>query len=239
MNTQHPTERALKALIAVELLKHRKSLAIQLLSVAVVVGGGLLLGLLGTGFAAFALLAVGFAAVLSVPMGIFLDKVEGTMELLTSLPIPDSTLVAGRLIPMATLAVVTAALSAIAAAISLPEQVAISAHWVAVAAFASVWIGATALGSALIAVALRFRASDLMGRVLVIGMIVGWALLSALDRIFGDPLDVLQGILADPRAPWLASIGYVVVCAVTVVGSWFLARDGYRRFRPDPASMER
>lgn len=167
------------------------------------------------------------------------DKVTGSLELLTTLPVSASTLAAARLTATVVFSVLGAVLIAGATGMAGDRFVADTNPLRTVGVsflFASTLLSASA--GAAVGLALRFKARTVMtyGFLAALGTFLGASHLY--ERLFGSPLRAIQAIMASDHTLLIAIAAALVVSAIVLAGSFLLARQGLERYEPELDAMD-
>ena len=185
-----------------------------------------------------ALAATSVMYVMTVPLMTFKDKMDGTLEFLTTLPVSGSVVASSRLAAagLATLpgaGQIAVAFGLFAAPILGVEAVGPSILYIGALA----WI-AIAMGSFLaVALIIRFDVTNLLSApfFLMFAAIFGgdWVV----SKLFDDPLASFQAFVAMPWAPHIVA-GLLAISLLSLVGlSFVLAKQGIERYRPTPDAI--
>ena len=244
MNNVSGSTQKVKILIALELKRQRSLLQRTALVLGSGAAIGALLNLMDLRVMAFVLVAAGMSPIVMGGMGVFQDKLEGTMEFLVNLPVSAAILVAGRFGAILVLAIGSSVLCATALAMILPEEPGISRFRVVLGALPALWLVASTIGWASTSLTIRFKLAEIPTRVIIPAMILWFAGAWLFEIGFGHPLDFFRGVIDGAHASWFhaswfLATAFIAVCGLVMAGSWFVACAGVRGFRPDPDALER
>ena len=232
------TDQAFRALVGVEFRRSRKfvvGLGIASLVIAVV------FAVTRWYASALPLLLSGMGASLAfqVPMEGIKDKVTGSLELLTTLPVSASTLAATRLAATAVFSVLGAVLIAGATGMAGDRFVADTSPLRIMGVsflFASILLWASA--GAAVGLALRFKAKSIATHGLLVVVAGTFAAVHLYEWLFGSPLLAIQAIMDSDHTLLIAAAAALVVSALVIAGSFLLARKGLERYEPEPDAMD-
>ena len=227
------TERAFRALVGVEFQRCRQfavGLGITALTVVVV------FAVTRWNIVFLCVLLSGMGASLAFQVAIegIKDKVTGSLELLTTLPVSASTLAAARLAATVLLSILGAVLIAGAAGVAGDQFVADTSPVRIMGVsflFASILLSASA--GAAVGLALRFKAKTIATYGLLVVVAGTFAVVQLYDWLFGSPLRAIQAIMASDHTLVIATAMALVASALVLAGSFLLARQGLERYEPE------
>ena len=234
MNTRH-----IRSLLGVEFRRNKKNLLVAL---CIAVVGTLVLQVVGRasmGTTIWLLFVAAASVAIGVPMNIIRDKVTGQMEFTTTLPVPSGTLAFATFV---SIALGTFPLAALAAwAINWMVLPAVGANggagWL-LAAFLTAWPLASAalcLGcSALIRCDLNKLSFAPVAFLIVLFVFGDFA-----ERWVPTWLPTAVEFLTNSDSAWiLGTIAILSVAAAMLAAAFFVARQGFERYRPTPAAID-
>ena len=232
------TEQAFRALVGVEFRRCRQlfmrvgiSCAVAAIVFTVLRVDGMVWG--------FMLSALGASFVFQTPFDVAKDKLTGSLELLTTLPVTASVVARARMAANVVFASISAACIAVAAGVSLPALLPETGRVrIVLVSFLVASIILSAVTGAAVGIVLRFRAKMVMsyGVLILFGMIFGVSYLY--DRLFGSPLRAIQAIMASDHTLLIATATALVASALVLAGSFLLARKGLEIYEPEPDAMD-
>lgn len=232
------TEQAFRALVGIEFQRSRQLFVRVGITCAVVVVAFIVLRV-DVMHWGFILSALGAAFVFQTPFEVAKDKLTGSLELLTTLPVTASALAATRMTANVLFASISAACVAVAAGVALPAFLPETGRVriVLVSFLVSSIVLSAATGAAL-GIVLRFKARIVMsyGAFILLGAI--FAGTYVYDRLFGSPLRAIQAIMASDHTLLIATAAALVASAIVLAGSFLLARQGLERYEPEPDAMD-
>lgn len=212
---------------------HRKGLPAMTAVMAV------LFAILGGGpYAASVVLAAAASVLLLHPVARGgADKLDGTMEFLTSLPVEPARLARAKALALAGHALVPALAATGAAAAAAPGVLSLTpGPWALVGVFAVVWVGATAFLTLAVGALLRFEVETLQW----LPMLLFVLLLTAIwlvDRAWPDAPRVVLGWWVAPPHPVALVLATGALGGVALGVGVLLLRAGYRRFNPSTVAL--
>lgn len=232
------TERAFRALVGVELQRSRQfvvGLGVTALAAVVV------FAVTRWNVAFLCLLLSGMGASLAFQIAIegIKDKVTGSLELLTTLPVSTSTLAAARLAATALFSVLGAVLIAGAAGVAGDRFVTdTSPIRIMAVSFLAASIILSASAGAAVGLALRFKAKTIATHGLLVVVAGIFAAVQLYEWLFGSPLRAIQAIMASDHTLLIATSAALVASALVLAGSFLLARKGLERYEPELDAMD-
>ncbi len=232
------TEQAFRALVGVEFRRCRQLFmrvgiiyAVAAIVCTVLRVDGMVWG--------FMLSALGASFVFQTPFEVAKDKLTGSLELLTTLPVTASVVARARMAANVVLASISAACVAVAAGVSLPALLPETGRVrIVLVSFLVASIILSAVTGAAVGIVLRFKAKMVMsyGVLILFGTIFGVSYLY--DRLFGSPLRAIQAIMASDHTLLIATATALVASALVLAGSFLLARKGLEIYEPEPDAMD-
>ena len=234
MNTRH-----IRSLLGVEFRRNKKNL---LVAMCFAVVGTLALQVVGrasTGMTISVLFVAAVTVAFGVPLNILKDKVTGQMEFTTTLPVPSGTLVFVAFVSIALGVLPLAGLTA--GAINwmvLPKVGANGGVGWLLAAFLTAWplaSAATCLGySALIRFDLNKVAFAPVAFVIALAVFSDFT-----DQWVNAWFLAAVEFLTNSDSAWiLGTIAILSVAAAMLAAAFFVARQGFERYRPTPAAID-
>ena len=167
------------------------------------------------------------------------DKVTGSLELLTTLPVSTSTLAAARLAATALFSVLGAVLIAGAAGVAGDRFVTdTSPIRIMAVSFLAASIILSASAGAAVGLALRFKAKTIATHGLLVVVAGIFAAVQLYEWLFGSPLRAIQAIMASDHTLLIATTAALVASALVLAGSFLLARKGLERYEPELDAMD-
>ncbi len=230
--------RALAGLLGLELRRVRKQALRTVAGSAVLFPVLSLTGVVGAGTMPFLLMIAGFSLAFLTPIQVVKDKLEGTMEFLTTLPADMSTHVLARFLASSALAAASSAFFTAACAMVLPAMLGLSVARTVLVSYPALWMILTVLSCLTIALLTRFKLAQLQSAGAAISVIAVIALLWVLDTLFGDPLQLLVRALASESGRWILVSAALALSAAVLVGSFFLTRAAVHDYRPEPDAAD-
>lgn len=232
------TDQAFWTLVGLEFRRSRRSLVrIGVVLVAVLVFS--LMAESPTSVLNFGLAVVGGALGMQIPFDALQDRLTGSVEVLTTLPVTTSTLAAARL----TAVVLVAALGAVpmAAAGSIAGHAFLEDTGlilIITAAFLGAWTMLSVMSAVLLALLLRFKVKPLAsyGAMVALGSLFAAGYL--VDRFFGGPLPLIQAVMTSDHTLAIAIGSALVGSAVVLTASFLITRRGFEIYRPEPDAMD-
>lgn len=232
------TNQAFWILVALEFRRSRRSLVrigVFLLAVMVIS----LMVESPTSVLTFGLAVVGGALGMQIPVDALQDRLTGSVEVLTTLPVTPFTLAAARLTAVVLVAALGAVPMAAAGGIVGPaflEDTGLIR--IIMAAFLGAWTMLSAMSAVLLAVLLRFKIKPLVsyGAMVALGTLLGAGYLY--DRIFGSPMRLIQAVMASDHTLAIAVGIALVGSAVVLAASFVLTRRGFEIYQPEPDAMD-
>lgn len=187
----------------------------------------------------FVLSALGAAFVFQTPFEVAKDKLTGSMELLTTLPVTASVLAVARMTANVLFASISAACVAAAAGVALPAFLPETDRVrIVLVSFLVSSIVLSAAAGAAVGIVLRFKAKIVMsyGALILLGAIFAGGYLY--ERLFGSPLRAIQAIMASDHTLLIATAVALGASALVLAGSFLLARQGLERYEPELDAMD-
>lgn len=187
----------------------------------------------------FALSAIGSAFVFQTPFEVAKDKLTGSLDLLTTLPVSASVLAVTRMTANVLFASISAACVAAAAGVTLPAFLPETDRVrIVLVSFLVSSIVLSAVAGAAVGIVLRFKAQIVMsyGALALLG--ASFAAVQLYDRLFGSPLRAIQAIMASDHTLLIVTVATLVVSALVLAGSFLLARQGLERYEPELDAMD-
>ncbi len=224
-------ERHLRALVRADARRFRAQI-LRLLGMSGVLAIVHRTGILRQDVAVILLLAMALACVLTPALVSVRDRLDGTMEFLSGLPLSSATFGASRLVTIGW----TSALGAL--------QVGLVVAWTAstwwhqpaapglfAASLVLLWLALVGFASLVGGSLLRFDLQALQGPgpvlfllgFLVVGHLIPWS---------PDPVALLERLLASPRAPAVVAAVFTGACLAAVAAGFWLLAEGHRRHVP-------
>ena len=231
------TSQAFWTLVGLEFLRPRRTFARGwLFFLAIVI---LVVAIGSHTHAALALFSVGAAFAIQIPANTFHDRLTGSLEAVTTLPVSAGTLAAARLAAVGLMAAIGAVPIAVAGGIAGPAMLEDSSliHIVMVFLVAA-WILLSLLSAVLLAVLLRFKAQFIATHGLLGGLVTLASVGYLYDRLFGSPLRLIQAVMTSDHTLAIAICSALVGSAVVLTASFLLARKGLEDYQPEPDAMD-
>ncbi|MDP2958375.1 MAG: ABC-2 transporter permease [Longimicrobiales bacterium] len=180
----------------------------------------------------FILGMLGTLPVFALPMNTLRDKVDGGLEFLRFLPIPPSTLVAGRFLAGALGALFGALVCTVAVAVALPDGL---AELTRPRALAGIFLALTLAfgigGACVIALILRFEVSQ--AGYIPIALVAAAMVLDQYEKRFiPDPVGTTRWLMAQG---WFVPVAWglgIALAAALGWGAFALACRGIARYTP-------
>lgn len=231
------TSQAFWTLVGVEFLRPRRTFArgwLFLLAIVILV-----IAIGSDTHAALALISVGGAFATQIPANSLHDRLTGSLEVVTTLPVSAGTLAAARLAAVVLMAALGAVPMAVAGGIAGPAMLEGSSliHIVMVF-FVAAWILFSLLSAVLLAVLLRFKATWIASYGLIVGFVTLVSVLYLYDRFFGSPLRLIQAVMTSDHTLAIAIGSAVVGSTVVLTASFLLTRRGFEIYQPEPDAMD-
>jgi len=171
---------------------------------------------------------------IQVPADALHDKLTGSLEVLTTLPVSASTLAAARLTVIVTLAALGGVSAAAAGGIGGPAVLE-DAGLVQIVTvfFVAAWIVLSALGAALLALLLRFKAKFVASYGVIVGFLAFVSTLALYDRLFGSPMRLIQAVLTSDHTLAIAIGSALVGSAIVLTASFLVTRKAFEIYEPE------
>ena len=233
----HP-RRVLAGLLGLELRRVRNQAA------RIVAGSAVLLpalwfgGIVDDGTMPFLLLVAAFSLVFACPTQVIKDKLDGSMEFLTKLPVVASAHVLARFAASSMLAAAGSTYLALACGMALSASVGTSVIRIAMLAYPAAWLVLTSLSCLAIALLARYKLTQLgsLGAAIpILGVIV---VLWLCEMIFGDPVQLLFSAGSGALGRSILAVSGLGFCAGTLVVSFFMARNAMRDYQPERDTVD-
>lgn len=230
-------DRATSTLLRLELRRGREQIrkgwyvVIGMVGVMVLLFGG------GSEGWSMGLGVLGFTYGLVPAMRALMDKLDGSLEFLTSLPVAPRQMAATALISCGGYAVLAAVPWTAAVALFAPAYIGVSVGPFSYLGFFLVlWLGVTTVSALLTGTLIRFAAETLNWLpVAVMVVVIGG--LAAVGRIWPEADKVVLGWLLAPDSPARLFVLLLTLEAVTLVVAFRLLRSGFHRFRPSSVTL--
>ena len=223
---------SVQALLRVELLRARLFLGRGLPAVAALFGLALLISGAGRAKWGMAMGIFGVSLCMTPPIRALAEKIDGTLDFLTSLPVSPRELALAQLVSCAGHTAFGALLWIGAIALAAPPYLDAPGgpQWYA-SAYVSMWLAATLLSSVAAGALTRFRTETMAWLPLALVGAVAAAVALA-ERIWpeGDQT-IIRWLVQNPNPPLLVALG-VMATALALWGAFHLLRAGYAAFRP-------
>jgi len=177
--------------------------------------------------------------VMTVPLMTFKDKMDGSLEFLTTLPVSGSVVASARLAATCLATLPAAVQAAFAFGLFAAPVLGVSA--VGPSIFYSgflVWVAFALASFFCVALFIRFETSQvfLAPFFLMFAVIFGGEWL--VSRLFEDPLASMRAFVAMPLAPYIVA-GLLAVGLITLLAvSFVLAKQGIERYHPTRDAIE-
>lgn len=187
----------------------------------------------------FGLTAVGLAIGVQIPFDSIHDKLTGSLEVLTTLPVGATTLTGARLTAVVLGAALGAVLPGAAAGIVGPVFLEDTSRVrIFIAAFLGAWILLSSLSAAVTALVLRFKTKSLVAYGMLVAFGVPFSAMVLYDRLFGSPLRLIQAVMTSDHTLAIAIGSALVVSAVVLTASFLITRRGFEVYQPEPDAMD-
>lgn len=230
-------DRAIFTLLRLELRRGREQMrkgwyvVIGLVGVMVLLfGGGPEGWSMGLGILGF---TYGLVPAMRAPM----DKLDGSLEFLTSLPVEPGRLAQAGVISCGGYAVFAAVPWTAAAALFAPAYLGMSVGPLSyLGFFLVVWLGVTTVSALVTGALIRFAVETLnwLPLAAMVAVIGG---LATLERIWPDGDRILLGWLLAPESPVRLFVILLTLEAVGLMAAFALLRSGFHRFRPGSVTL--
>lgn len=231
------TSQALWTLVGLEFLRPRRTFARGWLFLLAIV---ILVVAIGSDTqAALALTSVGAAFATQIPANTLHDRLTGSLEAVTTLPVSAGTLAAARLAAVGLMTAMGAVPIAVAGGIAGPAMLEDSSliHIVMVF-FVAAWILLSVLSAVSLAVLLRFRTQSIVSHGLIVGFVTLVGVGYLYDRLFGSPLRLIRAVMTSDHTLAIAIGSALVGSAVVLTASFLLTRRGFEIYQPEPDAMD-
>lgn len=231
------TSQAFWTLVGLEFLRPRRTFALGWLFLLAIV---ILVVAIGSDTqAALALTSVGGAFATQIPGYTLHDRLTGSLEAVTTLPVNAGTLAAARLAAVGLMAAMGAVPIAVAGGIAGPAMLEDSSliHIVMVFLVAG-WILLSVLSAVLLAVLLRFKTQSIMSHGLIVGFVTLVGVSYLYDRLFGSPLRLIQAVMTSDHTLAIAIGSALFGSAVVLTASFLLTRRAFEVYQPEPDAMD-
>lgn len=232
------TNQAFWTLVGLEFRRTRRSLVrIGVVLVAIVVFA--LMAESTMSVLSFGLTVVGLAIGVQMPFDAIHDKLTGSLEVLTTLPVGATTLTGARLTAVALGAALGAVLPGVAGGIVGPVFLEDTSRVrIIIGAFLAAWVLLSSLSAALTAVVLRFKTKLLAAYSAIALFGVPFGGFYLVDRLFGGPLPLIQAVMTSDHTMAIAIGSALVGSAVVLTASFLLTRRGFEIYQPEPDAMD-
>lgn len=187
----------------------------------------------------FGLAVVGGALGMQIPFDALQDRLTGSLEVLTTLPLTPLTLAAARLTAVVLVAAIGAVPMAAAGGIvgpALLEDTGLIR--IIVAAFLGAWTMLSVMSAVLLALLLRFKVKPLVSYGAMVGLGTLFVAGYLVDRFFGSPLRLIQAVMTSDHTLAIAVGSALVGSAVVLTASFLLIRRGFEIYQPEPDAMD-
>ena len=232
------TSQAFWSLVGLEFRRSRRSMVrIGVILLAIVVFALLAestMSVLGLG-----LTMAGLSIGVQMPFDAIHDKLTGSLEVLTTLPLGATTLTGARLTAVVLGAALGAVLAGVAGGIVGPVFLEDTSRVrIIIGAFLAAWLLVSSVSAALTAAVLRFKTKLLAayGALVLFGVPFGGFYL--VDRLFGGPLPLIQAVMTSDHTLAIAIGSALVGSAVVLTASFLLTRRGFEIYQPEPDAMD-
>jgi hypothetical protein len=230
--------RHFRALLKVEVARHRTVVTRLLLTTAALVAVFWVAGKRGPDTMLAVVLGAGLGSALIVPMGVTRDRLEGTLAFLTGLPTRPATIAAAR---FAVVVFATAPWALLAAFGMLPLARELEHGPPPLAAALGTallaWIGLTTIGWVLTGVLSRWDLAQMLGVPIIVAVIALLVLPRLLRPLVpADPVAWLTWFLAQAWAPVAIGGGLVGLALLAGAVSFGLAVRGIARYDAGPGA---
>lgn len=229
---------ALAALLGLELRRVRKQAARVVVGSAVVLPALRLGGIVDDGTMPFLLLVATYSLVFASPVQIIKDKLDGSMEFLTKLPVAASAHVLARFVASSVWAAVGAVFLALALGMALSSSLGTSVTRIVMASYPVAWLVLTALSCLTIALLTRYKLTQLGSLGAAVPMLGVIVALWFFDLVFGDPVQMLLRAGASELGRWVLALLGVGLCAATLTVSFVMARTSMRDYQPERDAVD-
>lgn len=232
------TEQAFRALVGIEFRRSR-DLFVRVGIIGAVAVVALIVLRVDVMMWGFVLSALGAAFVFQTPFEVAKDKLTGSLELLTTLPVTASVLAVARMTANVFFASISAACIAAAAGVALPAFLPETDRVrIALVSFLVSSIVLSAATGAAVGIVVRFKAKIVMsyGAFILVGAFFAGGYLY--DRLFGSPVRAIQAIMASDHTLLIVTAAALGASTLVLTGSFLLARKGLERYEPEPDTMD-
>ena len=238
MNSRAISRRALAALLGLEVRRVRRQ------SVRILAGSAVLLpalwfgGIVDQGSMPFLLLIATFGLVFACPSHVIKDKLDGSMEFLSTLPATPSTHVVARFVASSGLAAIGSAYLALAGGMALSTPLRSSVIRIFMVSYPVAFLLLTALSFLTIAALTRYKVTQLgsLGAVVpFLGVIV---VLWFFDMIFGDPMQVLLNAGSSEVGRWILALSGLALWVATLCVSFVMTSASMRDYQPESDTVD-
>lgn len=238
MNSRAISRRALAALLGLEVRRVRGQ------SVRIVAGSAVLLpalwfgGIVDQGSMPFLLLIATFGLVFACPTHVIKDKLDGSMEFLTTLPVAPSTHVVARFVVSTGLAAIGSAYLALAGGIALSMPLGYSVIRIFVVSYPVAFLLLTWLACLTIALLTRYRVTQLGSLGVIVPFLGVIVALWIFGMVFGDPMQVLVNAGASEVGRWILALSGLVLWAATLGVSFVMTSASIRDYQPESDTVD-